>query len=403
MNTAERIYLAAQPSYVLTVPTTTTYYWVRAIDGATASLWSSHVAVAPLRAPTNVVASLTLADSIEVTWDAETNPPDFVVYRNETTDFESAAIHAVVDGSLRSYSDHSAMPQLDYYYWIGSVDAQDRAGATSRPEIGRRSGREIFEFGEQLEFSSNSHTLDVDLEDFNQDGYLDLFVTNTSTVEIWLNDQSGRLTSPVEIRVPGEQLVYADVGDVNNDGFPDAVTTNQAGPPLLWINNGDGTFTDPQNLFDEALHSAQTHDVAIVDLDGDSWNDLYLVTRDGPDTIWRNETVESDGVRFTDVGLRLESQTEARSKGVEIEDLNNDGCWDAFIANENTSNVIYYGIGFHSAETTSCELPKSSADRHLPGIAAANQYNNNLVNVAVTLGSNTVSYTHLTLPTICSV
>ena len=65
-------------------------------------------------------------------------------------------------------------------------------------------------------------------------------------------------------------------GDVNNDGWPDVVVATREGA-RLFVNRGDGSFvrSDPQ------LEGAGLEEVfvaALVDIDDDGWQDLYLTT-----------------------------------------------------------------------------------------------------------------------------
>src|SRR6266496_2956113 len=96
----------------------------------------------------------------------------------------------------------------------------------------------------------------VALFDYDNDGYLDIFLVNSLTVELlkankrtrsalYHNNGDGTFTDVTDkagVTDIGWGMGVA-VGDYNNDGFDDLYVTC-LGPNHLLRNNGNGTFTD---------------------------------------------------------------------------------------------------------------------------------------------------------------
>lgn len=91
----------------------------------------------------------------------------------------------------------------------------------------------------------------------------------------------------------------ACAGDFNNDGFQDLYVCSGAdeGPDHLFINDGDGTFTDRAAEWGCNV----THDgkgIAVADYNGDGWLDVYVVSAPVAGVkLWRN----NGGTSFTNV------------------------------------------------------------------------------------------------------
>ncbi|MXY26179.1 MAG: CRTAC1 family protein [Acidobacteria bacterium] len=158
-------------------------------------------------------------------------------------------------------------------------------------------------------------------------------------------------------------------GDVDNDGWIDLLLTN-FGPSRLYRNNGDGSFTDTSR--DAGI--AQSPEgfgvsAAFVDYDRDSHLDLYVgynvnytlsntiectnvtgareycppETYGGmPDRLYRN----TGGGRFVDVSDDAITGTQfGPALGVVAADYDNDGWMDIYVANDATENILWINQG----------------------------------------------------------
>ncbi len=136
----------------------------------------------------------------------------------------------------------------------------------------------------------------------------------------------------------------AALADVNNDGHLDAVVvncTNEA--DTVWNNDGEGGFADSDQrlgeIWPEEYPGKYTsgQDAALGDLNDDGWPDAFVANCSGePNTVWYNDTT---GI-FVDSTQRLGEILEypgtySSSQGVALGDLDGDGDLDAFVANAN--------------------------------------------------------------------
>ena len=127
--------------------------------------------------------------------------------------------------------------------------------------------------------------------DYDQDGYIDLYVSNgayhedlsegdrpeTSPVNhLYRNRQDGTFEDVTEKAGVGHAGygMGMTVGDMDNDGYPEIYITNY-GPNVLYKNNGDGTFSD---ISKKAGVDGEQCSVGAVwfDYDNDGYLDLYV-------------------------------------------------------------------------------------------------------------------------------
>lgn len=144
--------------------------------------------------------------------------------------------------------------------------------------------------------------------DYDKDGLLDLFLCNVGK---YTTDEKG----------VGGYCV----------GFTDAFEGHQKGKgreerSILYRNVGENRFEDVSEktgLVDQSW----TGDAAPFDYDGDGWTDLYVLSMQGNDEIYRN----LGGERFEKVSRKVFPKTSWGAMGIQIFDFDNDGRQDVFV------------------------------------------------------------------------
>jgi hypothetical protein len=140
-------------------------------------------------------------------------------------------------------------------------------------------------------------------------------------------------------------------GDFNHDGFTDIYVACDQTPSILYINHGDGTFSDealPRGAaFDDNGKALSGMGVAAADYDGDGWADIFRSNfSDERETLYRNR----GGGEFDDVTLAagLALNTRFVGWGCGFLDLFNRGWKDLLLVNGHVfPEVDRLGIDVH--------------------------------------------------------
>lgn len=144
-----------------------------------------------------------------------------------------------------------------------------------------------------------------DFQDIDNDGDLDVFITNHDAPSMLLENTNGYFTDITEtagLDVQG-QAIQGVMRDFDNDGFVDILVSGTE--QLLYFNNGDKTFTLAENPFNQN----QMESYALGDLNHDGFIDIYAGYANlfnGPsdieDVLWYNLGNENNFIAFNLVG-----------------------------------------------------------------------------------------------------
>ncbi len=235
----------------------------------------------------------------------------------------------------------------------------------------------------------------VAVGDIDNDGLPDLYFTsNLGPNRLYLNRGDYQFEDITErAGVAGLEGWTSGVtmADVNGDGHVDIYVSavsylTMRGRNVLYINNGDGTFTDRTKEFG-LEHVGYSTQAAFFDYDGDGDLDVYLLNhsthtertissrpqRDGRHPRAGDRLLRNEGNRFVDVGdeAGIFGGVEGYGLGVVVSDLNLDGCPDLFVANDFQENDFLYLNNCDGTFTESIATAMGHTSRFSMGVDAA--------------------------------
>ena len=235
---------------------------------------------------------------------------------------------------------------------------------------------------EKAGVAGEGYGMGVAVGDFDNDGWPDLYVVNVTKNQLFRNNRDGTFTDVTSLaRVGGGVLdgkkmwsVSAAWLDYNNDGLLDLFVSNyckwevnkdpvcgpnaaaraychpkyyQPLPDTLYRNNGDGTFTDVSAETGIGKHLGKGMGAVIADYDGDGFMDVFVANDNMPNFLFHN----IGGKKFEEVALESgvaysQSANAISSMGADFKDVFNLGRPDIWhTATENESFPLYRNRG----------------------------------------------------------
>jgi hypothetical protein len=171
--------------------------------------------------------------------------------------------------------------------------------------------------------------------DVNGDGRPDLLVTdNGGSVNVLLGNGDGTFQAPVAYNSGGSPARWVAVADLNGDGKPDLAVANFSNTVGVLLGNGDGTFQPAVTYASSSSGATGPDFVALADVNSDGKPDIVVINLIGGNSLTKQASVligNGDGTFQPAVGYSTGGQIPV---SVAVADVNGDGKPDLLIANE---------------------------------------------------------------------
>jgi cytochrome c peroxidase len=152
--------------------------------------------------------------------------------------------------------------------------------------------------------------------------------TAVATPPTTLFQNVSRAAGISQTRQGNDRAIGQAWGDFNQDGWIDFYVTDTKGPNSLFRNNGDGTFSRPSFADTVALPDGFSGGASFADYNNDGWPDLYVVNW-GQNYLFLNER----GQGFTNVTAEAGVGDKANGQTASWGDYDGDGWLDLYVAN----------------------------------------------------------------------
>ncbi len=256
---------------------------------------------------------------------------------------------------------------LDIFFTNGAeIPSLEKSNSSFHNKLFRNNGDGTFtDVTEKAGLAGVGYSMGVAAGDYDNDGFVDLYVTGFNCNQLFHNNGDGTFTDRTDkagvsgvVKRSKPWSVAAGWIDYDNDGLLDLFVVNyldyslssahscktgnivdycspdeyRGTPNILYRNNGDGTFTDVSQQSRISQYLGKGMGVAFADYDGDGFTDIFVSNDSIPNFLLHNN---GDGT-FKDVALRAgvaynENGKAVAGMGTDFRDIDNDGMPDIFL------------------------------------------------------------------------
>ena len=288
--------------------------------------------------------------------------------------FDGRYLFPEIMGGGAALADVDGDGDLDAYL-VQSGRVEGPGGESNANKLFLNDGRGFFTAVPDDGAGDRGYGMGVTTGDYDNDGDVDLYVTNLGRNTLLRNDGTGRFSDETALAGVGDSGwgTAAAFLDLDQDGDLDLFVVNyvawtlatakecyavntrtycgpaaaDAAPDRLYRNNGDGTFTEISLA--AGLGTAFGAGLGIVgsDFDGDGRIDVFVANDSMVNQLWMNRTPRGGDPRFVDEaflrGCALDDHGTAKAgMGVAAEDLDDDGDPDILVMNMEKQTDSYF-------------------------------------------------------------
>ena len=279
--------------------------------------------------------------------------------------------------------DYDGDGYLDIYVVNGAaIPSLEKDGPQYKNRLYHNNGDGTFtDVTDKAGLGGSGYGMGVAAGDYDNDGWPDIFLANVTSNQLFHNNGDGTFADVTAKAGVGGGIykgrkmwsVSAAWLDYNNDGLLDLFVTNYvewevnhdpvclAGkersycdpkwykplPDTLYRNNGNGTFTDVSVETGIASHLGKGMGVAVADFDGDGYPDIFVANDKSPNFLFHN----LGGKKFEEIGETANVALSAdgqplSSMGVDFRELDSDlrpSIWYTALENETFPLLRYNG------------------------------------------------------------
>ena len=256
--------------------------------------------------------------------------------------------------------------------WVEKLSSGEKPKNSPHNHLYRNEGNGTFQdVTDEAEASGPWYSMGITVGDYDNDGYPDIYLSNYGENVLLHNEGDGTFADvTLRSHTGGGNLFSVGAAwlDYDNDGYLDLYVGNyidfdpeykyyyapdgfpgplayDSEPDILFHNKGNGTFEDVTATMGITDLDGRAMGVGAADYNADGYVDIYVANDHTVNYLWRND----EGKGFTDVGTMSgtgfsQSGEATVSMSVDFADFNGDGLLDMFISDD-TYCSLYENLG----------------------------------------------------------